>query len=115
MKWFRKIIRMGLRSPKWFRNVLLTSVLPITIRMLIAGAQVTITASSPPVASSALTTMLGYLQWLGVVGGVGVGSLIAGIKIAMMHDMEGGKRDLMYSVIGGVIISLVATILNLFV
>jgi hypothetical protein len=62
-----------------------------------------------------LTTVLGYLQWLGIVGGVGLGALIAGIKIAMMHDMEGGKRDLLYSIIGGVIITLIATILNLFV
>ncbi|ACR42240.1 hypothetical protein [Saccharolobus islandicus] len=106
MKWFRKVS---------FKRVLLTSVLPMIIRILIVGAQVSVTPTAPPTASNALTTVLGYLQWLGVVGGVGVGALIAGIKIAMMHDMEGGKRDLMFSIIGGVIISLVATVLNLFI
>lgn len=106
---------MVLRSMKWSKRVLLTSVLPMIIRILIVGAQVTVTPTAPPTASSALTTVLGYLQWLGVVGGVGIGALIAGIKIAMMHDMEGGKRDLMFSIIGGVIISLVATVLNLFI
>nr|WP_187395286.1 hypothetical protein [Sulfolobus islandicus] len=102
---------------KWFRykRMVITSILPIIIRIIIVGAQVSVTPTAPPTASNALTTVLGYLQWLGVVGGVGVGSLIAGIKIAMMHDMEGGKRDLMYSIIGGVIISLVATVLNLFI
>nr|WP_192963572.1 hypothetical protein [Sulfolobus islandicus] len=106
MKWFRKVS---------FKRILLTSVLPMIIRILIVGAQVSVTPTAPPTASNALTTVLGYLQWLGVVGGVGVGALIAGIKIAMMHDMEGGKRDLMFSIIGGVIISLVATVLNLFI
>nr|ABE99658.1 hypothetical protein [Sulfolobus islandicus] len=106
-----------MRSMKWFRykRMVITSILPIIIRIIIVGAQVSVTPTAPPTASNALTTVLGYLQWLGVVGGVGVGSLIAGIKIAMMHDMEGGKRDLMYSIIGGVIISLVATVLNLFI
>jgi hypothetical protein len=104
MKWFRKS----------FKRVLLTSVLLI-LKILIVGAQVSVTPTAPTTASSSLTTVLGYLQWLGIVGGVGVGSLIAGIKIAMMHDMEGGKRDLMFSIIGGVIISLVATVLNLFI
>jgi hypothetical protein len=104
MKWFRKS----------FKRVLLTSV-PLILKILIVGAQVSVTPTAPPAASSSLTTVLGYLQWLGIVGGVGVGALIAGIKIAMMHDMEGGKRDLIFSIIGGVIISLVATVLNLFI
>jgi hypothetical protein len=87
----------------------------VAIRMmLIAGAQVQVTPTQPP-AADALTTILGYLQWLGIVGGVGVGALLAGIKIAIQHDMEGGKRDLMYSVIGGVVISLISTVLSQFV
>ncbi|QGA55520.1 hypothetical protein GFS03_08270 [Sulfolobus sp. E5-1-F] len=84
------------------------------IRMIIVSAQVSITPTAPTT-SNALTSILGYLSWIGIVGGIGVGALLAGIKIAMLHDMEGGKRDLMYSVIGGVIISLISIILNFFV
>ena len=104
MKWLKKLSK----------GVLLTLGL-LALKVLIAGAQVSVSPTAPPTASSSLTTVLSYLQWLGIVGGVGVGSLIAGIKIAMMHDMEGGKRDLIHSIIGGIIISLVATILNLFI
>jgi len=88
----------------------------VAIRMmLIAGAQVQVQPTAPPAAANTLTTILGYMQWLGIVGGVGVGALIAGIKIALQHDMEGGKRDLMYSIIGGVVISIISAILNQFI
>jgi hypothetical protein len=89
----------------------------VAIRMmLIAGAQtVTVAPTAPPVAANTLTTILGYMQWLGIVGGVGVGALIAGIKIALQHDMEGGKRDLMYSIIGGIVISIISAVLNQFI
>jgi hypothetical protein len=88
----------------------------VAIRMmLIAGAQVQVSPTAPPAAANSLTTILGYMQWLGIVGGVGVGALLAGIKIALQHDMEGGKRDLMYSVIGGVVISIISAVLNQFV
>jgi hypothetical protein len=120
MKWLKKLFK-GILSAlglKWFRKsskgVLLTLGL-LALRVLIAGAQVSVSPTAPPTASSALTTVLGYLQWLGIVGGVGLGALIAGIKIALQHDMEGGKRDLMYSIVGGIVITLIATILNLFI
>lgn len=104
------------------KRALLVSALLISAKvMMIAGAvttnstSVSIAPQAPPTSANALTTVLGYLQWLGIVGGVGVGALLAGIKIAMMHDMEGGKRDLIYSVLGGIIISLIAVVLNLFI
>ena len=125
MKWFRKLSKIVLSTlglitlrKKWLRRsskgILLTMGL-IVSRVLIAGAQVTVSPQAPPTGASALTTVLSYMQWLGIVGGVGLGALIAGIKIALQHDMEGGKKDLMYSIVGGIVITLIATILNLFV
>lgn len=113
---------MRLFKKRLSKRALLVSALLISAKvMMIAGAVttnstgVTIGPQAPPTSANALTTVLGYLQWLGIVGGVGVGALLAGIKIAMMHDMEGGKRDLIYSVLGGIIITLIAVVLNLFI
>jgi membrane protease YdiL (CAAX protease family) len=109
MKWLKKLFN----KMRLIKRITLVIGL-ITLKVLIAGAQVSVSPSPPPFYGT-LTTMLSYLQWIGIVGGVGLGALLAGIKIALQHDMEGGKRDLMYSIIGGVVISLVATVLNLFV
>ena len=79
-----------------------------------SNTSISITPTAP-VNSSALTTVLGYLEWLGIVGGVGLGTLLAGIKIGLHHDMESGKRDVVYSVLGGIIISAIAAILKMFV
>lgn len=79
-----------------------------------AFAQVQITPQQPQNIQG-LTTVLGYLEWLGLVGGVFMGLLLAGIKIALMHDMEGGKRAALYSVLGGVLISAASYVVNQFI
>ena len=79
-----------------------------------AFAQVQITPQAPQNVNG-FVTILGYLEWLGLVGGVFMGLLLAGIKIALMHDMEGGKRAALYSVLGGVIISAASYIVNQFI
>jgi hypothetical protein len=116
MKWLKRLFNKK-RFEKLSEGISLAIGLMALRMLLIAGAanNVSVTPTAPPTASSTLTTILGYLQWLGIVGGVGVGALIAGIKIALMHDLEGGKRDLLYSILGGIVISLIATILNQFI
>ncbi|WP_062088612.1 hypothetical protein [Sulfolobus acidocaldarius] len=110
MKLFKRLFKK-----KWIRGVSFVVALTALRIITIAGAQVAVSPQAPPTGASALTTVLGYMQWLGIVGGVGLGALIAGIKIALQHDMEGGKRDLMYSIVGGIVITLLATLLNLFI
>jgi hypothetical protein len=108
--------RVRQRFARAFQGAMLAVALAVTKAIIAMGASnVTVTPTAPPVGASALATVLGYMQWLGIVGGVGVGAILAGIKIAIEHDMEGGKRALMYSVIGGVIVSIVSAVLNLFV
>ena len=104
---------------KYFKKIMRRAkYLPIAIGLIITrivtlaqGGNVTITPTAP-VHSSALTTVLGYLEWLAIVGGLGVGGIIAAFKIMAEHDMEGGKRAFLYSVIGGVIIGVISYIIN---
>jgi hypothetical protein len=113
MNWLKKLLNVK-KVRELVKGITLASVLIASKMLLIAGAQVNVQPTAPPNVSP-LTTVLGYLQWLGIVGGVGVGALLAGIKMALLHDMEGAKRDLIYSVVGGIIVSLVSTIINLFI
>jgi FtsH-binding integral membrane protein len=116
MRLFKAFARVRQKFARAFEGAVLAIGLAVTKALIAMGASnVTITPTAPPVGANIIATILGYMQWLGIVGGVGVGSILAGIKIAFEHDMEGGKRALMYSAIGGVIVSVVSAILNLFV
>jgi hypothetical protein len=114
MRLFKIFGKVRQKFARAFQGAVLAIALAVT-KAIIAGAQVNVQPTAPPVGASAIATILGYMQWLGIVGGVGVGAILAGIKIAIEHDMEGGKRALMYSAIGGVIVSIVSAVLNLFV
>jgi phage baseplate assembly protein gpV len=114
MRLFKAFNKVRQRFARAFDGAMLALALAVA-KAMIASAQVNVQPTAPPTGANAITTVLGYLQWLGIVGGVGVGAILAGIKIAIEHDMEGGKRALMYSAIGGVVISIISAILNLFV
>ena len=107
-KYFKKIMRR-IRYLPIAIGLVITRI--ITLAATPGNGSITITPTAP-VHSSVLTTFLGYLEWLAIVGGIGVGGILAAFKIMAEHDVEGGKRAFLYSIIGGIIIGVISFIIN---
>ena len=103
-RYFKKIMRKT-------KYILIVAVLATKMTILAGTSNVSITPTAPG-SASALTTILGYMEWLAIVGGIGVGGIVAAFKIMAEHDIEGGKRAFMYSAIGGVLIGVVSFVIN---